>query len=105
MRVYVYEITASKVDTVKVGSFIVDTEDGDREDWGDLRFWNLYNEETGSFEDGWTGVRLNRACTKCFKGHRKVSSHKHEGAHGESGKLVPTPSLRAAAIRAEKVGA
>ena len=45
MRVYVYEITASKVDTVKVGTFIIDYSDEPYER-GEPRGWTLYNDGT-----------------------------------------------------------
>lgn len=90
MRVYVYEITYSAVDYVKVGSFIVDTEEGPASEWGDRRDWALFNKATVCFEDGWAGVRSARACKRCYVDHRKVRPHKHDGPHGDGPHLVPT---------------
>ena len=64
-RTYCYRITWSAVDTVKVGTYLIDYEDGAEGDWSDRRLWTLWKAATGNFEDGWAGVRLDRLCTDC----------------------------------------
>lgn len=93
MKTFAYEITWSAVETVKVGTIIIDTEPGPGGEYGDLRSYGLFREATGNFEDGWTAHRLDRACTRCYRDHRKVRPHRHDGEHGDGPHLVPTRRL------------
>lgn len=89
-KTYCYLITWSGVDTVPVGSYIIDHEgtDSTRRDRGD-RVWSLYREATAEFTDGWAGRRLDRLCTRCRDDHRKAALHGHDGKCGAAPVYVP----------------
>jgi hypothetical protein len=83
----VYQITASAVDTVKVGSYLIDQDLGKRYTWG------LYDSATGNFSDGFSGVRTDRVCVACWNlPERKVARHGHVEPHGEAPTLTPSPA-------------
>ena len=81
VKTFCYLITWSEVDTVKVGTYIIDTEErGDG--WGASRTWTLYYEASGEFRDGWSGRKLDRLCTTCRREHHAAALHGHDGSCG-----------------------
>jgi hypothetical protein len=93
VKVYVYEVTSSNLPTLNVGGFVIDQE------WEDQpsRTWHIWNEKTGDFTVGWTGVRRDRVCARCHGlTPRQIRAHGHDGPHGPGDQLVPTRRAEAA---------
>lgn len=88
----VYRITASTVDAVKVGSFLVDDDYGSRRDW-----W-IYDPTAANLSVGFAGVRTDKVCGPCWNlTARKVARKGHPEPHGQAPTLVPTGALGAPA--------
>lgn len=84
-KMAVYRVTFSAIDTVKVGSFLVD------EDHGERRDWHLYDSTSGDFVNGFAGERTHRLCKACWDlPQRRVVAKGHEGTHGSLPNLVPS---------------
>lgn len=97
MRVYAYKVTSSEVETVQVGSTIVDYERGPKSEWGDVRVWHLYSKADGSFTVGWAGVRSQRLCSGCYRLERsKPRIHKHPGVCGTGPTWFPSDDVEEA---------
>ena len=91
MKTFCYLVSWSEVETVPVGTYLIDFEEKDSEWRGlDRRVWTLYDSATGEFRDGWAGRKLDRLCTRCRKDYRKAALNGHEGLHGYAPKYVPT---------------
>lgn len=79
---FIYEITSTNLDTVQVGSFIVDTAEASHR--GEPRTWRLYNEATGKMTVGFSGVVLHQVCTGC-RALNVLRIHRHDGDCGNDG--------------------
>ena len=90
MGYYAYEVTTSNVETVQVGTILIDQSDEPYER-GEPRAWTLYNETTGDFYTGFVGLCLHRICGPC-RDQGYVREQKHNGRHGIYGQaptLIP----------------
>lgn len=89
--VYAYEVTKSNIDTVSVGTFVIDVDF----EGSEARSWPLWDSAAGDFTTGWVGVRRARACLACYEREadplrRTVRPHGHDGPHGPGEPLRPT---------------
>lgn len=76
-----YRITASQVDTVEVGSLVVDDDTGKRQEW------NVLCPGTGRIQT-FAGQRTHRLCPECFEGPEPlVRAIGHDHPHGEGPNL------------------
>lgn len=93
-KTFCYLVTWSEVETVPVGTYLIDYENrGDT--WGASRTWSLYYEATAEFRDGFAGRKLDRLCTPCRKEHRKAALHGHDGEHGSAPIYKPPTAVTA----------
>lgn len=80
-----YRVTHSEVNTVKVGSYLID------DDAGRVRNWYLYDSTAGEMREGFTGKRTHILCDDCwFQPQPLVRPYGHDHPHGKGPTLDPT---------------
>jgi hypothetical protein len=78
-----YQVTRSEVDTVKVGSYLIDRDTGKRQ------AWTVYQPVTGRITS-FGGVRTHRLCEECLdRPTPLVRVYGHDHPHGEGPMLDP----------------
>lgn len=87
-RAYLYRVTFSAVETVPIGTYLIDYEDGP-DDWGDRRDWSLWDTATADFLPGWAGVRLDQLCYECRRFHNAAAAYGHAESCGQAPKFIP----------------
>lgn len=84
-----YLVTSSEVDTVKVGTYLID------DDGGRARSWYLYNPISARMSEGFHGKRTHILCDECwYRPTPLVRPYGHEHPHGEGPMLRLTSSSK-----------